>query len=83
MELKRESNKSEKNMKTDKIETSLEIKKLRQRFVSDYDLPIQVLHSPYFEERLEMFEYKFSAKTKYNNLLKLIDEKYDGKPQNF
>ena len=70
-------------MKTDKIETSLEIKKLRQRFVSDYDLPIQVLHSPYFEERLEMFEYKFSAKTKYNNLLKLIDEKYDGKPQNF
>lgn len=70
-------------MKTDKIETSLEIKKLRQRFVSDYDLPIQVLHSPYFEERLEMFENKFSAKTKYNNLLKLIDEKYEGKPQKF
>jgi hypothetical protein len=83
MKLKRELNKSEKNMKTDKIKTSLELKKLRQRFVSDYDLPIQVLHSPYFEERLKLFEGKFGAKTKYDNLLKLIDEKYEGKPQNF
>lgn len=64
-------------------EMPIEIKKLRQRFVSDYNLPIQVLHSPYFEERLEMFERDFDAKTKYDNLLKLINENYDGKPQKF
>lgn len=62
---------------------SLEIKKLRQRFVSDYKLPIQVLQSPFFEDRLEIFEKEFGAKTKYNNFIKLIDDTFDGKPQLF
>lgn len=63
--------------------TSLEIKKLRQRFVSDYNLPIQVLHSPYFEERLDLFESEFGAKSEYDKLLALIRDKYDGKPNKF
>ena len=51
------------------IKFSLEDKKLRQRFVSDFNLPIQVLHSPFFEDRLDLFEEKFGARTKFNELL--------------
>ena len=56
--------------------TSLEIKKLRQRFVSDYNLPIQVLHSPYFEERLDLFESEFEAKSEYDKLLALLTKDF-------
>ena len=61
------------------IKFSLEDKKLRQRFVSDFNLPIQVLHSPFFEDRLDLFEEKFGARTKFNELLKLINEKFQNK----
>lgn len=64
-------------------QTPLEIKQLRKRFLKDYDLPIQIVHSPYFEERLELAESNYNAKTKYNNLLTLINERFDGKPSKF
>lgn len=64
-------------------QTPLEIKQLRNRFLKDYDLPIQIVHSPYFEERLELAESNYNAKTKYNNLLTLINERFDGKPSKF
>ncbi len=65
------------------IETSLEIKQLRNRFVSDFSLPIQVVQSPYFEDRLELLEEEYMAKTLYENLLFMIDEKFDGNPNKF
>ena len=43
-------------------QTPLEIKQLRKRFLKDYDLPIQIVHSPYFEERLELAESNYNAK---------------------
>lgn len=49
----------------------------RKRFVSDYNLPIQVLISPYFEERLIQCEKLYNANTKYYNLLNYISESFD------
>ena len=43
---------------------SEEIKKLRIRFISDLNLPIQVIHSPYFENMLDLLEDEYKAKTK-------------------
>ena len=59
------------------IENTLLLKQLRARFVSDFNLPIQVLQSPYFEDRLELLERDYNAKTLYENLLELIDSKFD------
>ena len=61
----------------------IEIKQLRKRFVSDLNLPIQLIHSPYFEDRLELCERDYSAKTNYDSLLKLIDDRFDGNPNKF
>lgn len=65
------------------METSTDLKQLRARFVSDMNIPIQVLQSPYFEDRLELLEEEYGALTSYTNLLALIVEKFDGKPTNF
>lgn len=50
----------------------------RKRFVSDYNLPIQVLDSPFFEERLEQCEELYHSKTKYDELLAYINEYFGG-----
>ena len=65
------------------METSTDLKHLRARFVSDMNIPIQVLQSPYFEDRLELLEEEYGALTSYTSLLALIVEKFDGKPTNF
>ena len=52
---------------------SEDIKKLRIRFISDLNLPIQVIHSPYFENMLDLLEDEYKAKTKYNKLLDFIN----------
>lgn len=65
------------------VETSTDLKHLRTRFVSDYNLPIQVLQSPYFEDRLELLEEEYGAKTSYNELMSLIDERFEGNPNKF
>lgn len=49
----------------------------RKRFISDYNLPIQVIISPYFEERLIQCEKLYNANTKYYNLLNYISESFD------
>ena len=64
-------------------QTPIEIKKLRGRFVSDANIPLQVLQSPYFEDRLELMERDYGAKTKYDNLLALIKERFDNSPSKF
>lgn len=65
------------------METSTELKQLRARFVSDMNIPIQVLQSPYFEDRLELLEEEYGAKTSYDNLLELIDSRFDGNSNKF
>lgn len=65
------------------VVTVTELKQLRARFVSDFNLPIQVIQTPYFEERLELFEEDYGAKTSYDELLLIIDERFEGKVNNF
>ena len=65
------------------VATVTELKQLRARFVSDFNLPIQVIQTPYFEERLELFEEDYGAKTSYDELLLIIDERFEGKVNNF
>jgi len=65
------------------METSTELKQLRARFVSDMNIPIQVLQNPYFEDRLELLEEEYGAKTSYDELMSLIYERFEGKPTNF
>lgn len=55
----------------------------RKRFVSDYNLPIQVLLSPYFEERLLQLEDLYQANTKYNKLLEYISVEFEGNTDKF
>lgn len=62
---------------------SINLKQLRNRFVSDMNLPIQVVQSPYFEDRLDLLEEEFGARTKYEKLLKIIDEKFEGNSTKF
>lgn len=64
-------------------ETPLEIKQLRGRFVSDFNLPCNLVISPYFEERLELLEDEYGAKTSYEELLSLINDRFNGKPTEF
>lgn len=64
-------------------QTPIEIKQLRARYVSDANIPLQVLQSPYFEDRLELMEHDYGAKTKYDNLLALIKERFDNSPSKF
>lgn len=61
------------------VETKLEVKQLRSKFVRDFQLPIQVVQSPYFENTIKLLEDDCGAQTKYGNLLYLVAEKFDGK----
>jgi len=63
--------------------TSIEIKQFRGRFVSDLNLPLNVLSSPYFEDRLELLENEFNALTKYENVLSIIKERFNGSTSSF
>ncbi len=54
----------------------MENNKLRQRFVKDYNLPINVFDTELFNYYMEL--YDFFPKDKWESLKKLIDEKYDG-----
>ena len=65
------------------METSTDLKQLRARFVSDMNIPIQVLQSPYFEDRLELLEEEYGAKTSYDELMSLIDERFESNPNKF
>ena len=64
-------------------QTPIDIKQLRARYVSDTNIPLQVLQSPYFEDRLELMEEDYGAKTKYENLLALIKQRFDNNPTKF
>lgn len=53
-------------------------KSLAQRFVSDYKLPIPIINEEIFNYHLEKYEYKYKSLTKWNNLLTLINERFEG-----
>ena len=65
------------------METKLEIKQLRKKFTQDLNLPIQIIHSPYFENRIALLEDEFKAQSKYNALLLLINEHFEGNINKF
>lgn len=54
----------------------MENNKLRQRFVKDYNLPINVFDEKLFNYYIEL--YDFFPREKWENLKVLIDEKYNG-----
>jgi hypothetical protein len=54
----------------------MENNKLRQRFVKDYNLPINVFDEKLFNYYIEL--YDFFPREKWENLKSLIDEKYNG-----
>lgn len=54
----------------------MENNKLRQRFVKDYNLPINVFEEKQFNYYVGL--YDFFPRDKWENLKKMIDEKYDG-----
>lgn len=55
-------------------------KDLANRFVKDYKLPIQLTDEKYFFYFLDLYEDSFSAKTKYENLCKLIEDMFESSP---
>ena len=65
------------------VETKLEVKQLRSKFVRDFQLPIQVVQSPYFENTIKLLEDDCGAQTKYLLLLELIRDKFDGNSNKF
>lgn len=56
---------------------------LKKRFVSDYNLPIIIFEEPDFEYFLNLYEEQFSTKTKWDKLINVIDEKFNGNPNLF
>lgn len=54
----------------------MENNKLRQRFVKDYNLPINVFDEKLFNYYIEL--YDFFPREKWESLKSLIDEKYNG-----
>lgn len=51
---------------------------LRSRFVKDFNLPVQVLISPYFEYFLDLYQEDYESKSKWRKLQKEISEKFSG-----
>lgn len=64
-------------------ENTLLLKQFRSKFVKDYQLPIQVIKSPYFEANLKLLEDDCKANTKYLDLLETVRDKFDGNMQKF
>lgn len=57
---------------------------LANRFVSDYKLPIPITNDEkLFNYYLKLFEKDFSSKTKYEKLVNLINNNFNGKPNDF
>ena len=64
-------------------ENTLLLKQFRSKFVKDFNLPIQVVQSPYFDEHIKLLEDDCGANTKYLTLLETVRDKFDGNMQKF
>jgi hypothetical protein len=47
--------------------------KLRQRFAKDIGVPIKIYSEPYFSNMLDLYEEHYSARTKWNQFLTLLE----------
>ena len=56
---------------------------LKKRFVSDYNLPIQVLHEPYFTYYLQLYEDTHKTLSKWTSLLEMIKKDFNNNVQNW
>ena len=65
------------------VDNTLLLKQFRSKFVKDYQLPIQVVQSPYFEANLKLLEDDCHANTKYLDLLETVRDKFNGNMQKF
>jgi hypothetical protein len=54
----------------------IDFKKLRKRFAKDYNLPINLFNDELWDYYMSLYE--FFPKEEYDNLLKTVEEKYDG-----
>lgn len=68
-------------MQTEKITQSC--LNFRQRFVSDNNLPIQVLFSPIFENRLELLEELYHSKSLYEATMNIVNNNFNGSVDKF
>ena len=64
-------------------EISLEFKQLHRKFIIDFGLPVQVVHEPYFSERLPLLEEEYGAQTKYLILSELLRDRFGSSPSKF
>lgn len=62
---------------------SLVLNQLRRKFIKDYQIPISVTDSPYFEANLKLLEDDCHANTKYLDLLETVRDKFNGNIQKF
>jgi hypothetical protein len=62
---------------------SLILNQLRRKFIKDYQIPISVTDSPYFEANLKLLEDDCHANTKYLDLLETVRDKFNGNMQKF
>ena len=65
------------------LENTLLLKQFRSKFVRDFNLPIQVVQSPYFDEHIKLLEDDCGANTKYITLLETVRDKFDDDMQKF
>lgn len=56
---------------------------LKRRFISDLKLPIGITEEPHFRYFLNLYEKEWKAETKWNELIRLIDDKFNYNPQLF
>ena len=59
------------------------INNLRNRFVNDLKLPIQVIQSPYFEERLKQIDNEYNCVKAYSTLCNIIKNQFQDNIQLF
>ena len=53
-------------------------RELAKRFISDYKLPIPLINEEYFFYHLNLYQDDYGSLEKYNQLLDMVNKKYDG-----
>lgn len=56
---------------------------IKKRFVSDMNIPINVFDEPYFSYYINLYEDYFKSKTKWDDLVQTIDNRFNGSPEQF
>ena len=50
----------------------------KERFIKDFNLPIQIPIPPYFDYFIDLYEEDYGSKTKYQNILKEVGSRFSG-----